>query len=133
MRSSVSSFIAATLMGLSALAAVAEPGPANAAEAAKASVPARPIVAGLFAEPDKYLGTRIEIYGLVIAADPGRRTFQLQDVSQRPLTVDARRLPRIVAGDQVEILGELQSKGGSLVLVGLRVKHVKVLAGGGCC
>jgi hypothetical protein len=93
---------------------------------------ARPIAAELFADPAKYVGTRIEIYGLVIEADKMQRSFLLQDVSQRPLTVDAWRLPPIVAGDQVEIEGVLTQTAGGLVLVGTGVKRVQVVGGGGC-
>src|SRR5262245_43295067 len=123
MRANVSSFVAVPILALAVVAAISGLGRAGAAEAVAVAAPERPIVAGLFAEPAKYVGRRIEIYGLVISADPGRRTFQLQDVSQRPLTVDASRLPRIVPGDQVEVLGEVQSAAGGLVLVGRRVKH----------
>jgi hypothetical protein len=64
---------------------------------------------------------------------PKLHTFHLQDVSQRPLTVDGARLPRIAVGDQVEIEGVLQGSGKDLVLVGLAMKRVKVTGGGGCC
>jgi hypothetical protein len=107
--------------------------PAHAGEAVAAAAPPRPIVAELFAAPAKFVGKRIEIYGLVISAEPKRHTFHLQDVSQRPLTVDGARLPRIAVGDQVEIEGILQGFGKDLVLVGLAMKRVKVTGGGGCC
>jgi hypothetical protein len=57
----------------------------------------------------------------------------LQDVSQRPLTVDAWRLPPIAAGDQVEIEGVLEQTTAGLMLIAIGVKHVQVLGGGGCC
>lgn len=112
---------------------LAAAGSVSAAEKGAVAAPERPIVAALFAEPARYVGTRIEIYGLVISADSLRRSFLLQDVSQRPLLVEAMGLPPIVAGDQVEIEGELQSRSGNLVLVAHGVKRVRVTGGGGCC
>lgn len=108
-------------------------GTVRAGEAGTATAAERPIAAALFADPAKYVGTRIEIYGLVIEVDTARRSFQLQDVSQRPLTVDAWRLPPIVVGDQVEIEGVLQRTSSGLVLVGTGAKRVQVVGGGGCC
>jgi hypothetical protein len=107
--------------------------PLHAGGATTAPAAERPIAAQLFADPAKYVGMRIEIYGLVIEADNAQRSFLLQDVSQRPLTVDAWRLPPIVAGDQVEIEGVLTQTAAGLVLVGTGVKHVQVVGGGGCC
>ena len=95
--------------------------------------PRRPIAAALFAEPASYAGVRIQIYGLVISSDLKSRSFELQDVSQMPLTVDGRSLPPIKTGDQVEIEGVLQVAGKSIVLKGERIQNVRVTGGGGCC
>ena len=119
-----------TAVGFAALVAVAAtaawPAPGKAGEAKAAAAPARPIVAELFASPAEFVGKRIEIYGLVITLGPKLHTFHLQDVSQRPLTVDGARLPRIAEG-------VLQGSGKDLVLVGLAMTRVKVTGGGGCC
>jgi hypothetical protein len=134
MRASTSSLLRICLAAfVTAAAATSLTIPAHAGDAAAAKAPPRPIVAELFAAPAKFVGKRIEIYGLVIEAEPKRHTFQLQDVSQRPLTVDGARLPRIAVGDQVEIEGILQGSGKDLVLVAVGMKRVKVTGGGGCC
>lgn len=101
--------------------------------AAVPAEPSRPIVAELVANPDAYVDSRIEIYGLVIESNIAARSFLLQDVSQRPLLVDAHRLPPVAEGDQVQIEGVLRRTPKGLVLVGDTFKRVKVLAGGGCC
>jgi len=133
MRASTQTLVASCLAAIVAVAAAAAwTAPGRAGEA-KAAAPARPIVAELFASPAEFVGKRIEIYGLVITLGPKLHTFHLQDVSQRPLTVDGARLPRIAVGDQVEIEGVLQGSGKDLVLVGLAMKRVKVTGGGGCC
>lgn len=95
--------------------------------------PKRPIAAALFAGPAGYAGVRIQIYGLVISSDLRSHSFELQDVSQMPLTVDGRLLPPIKVGDQVEIEGVLEVTGKSIVLRGERIQNVKVTGGGGCC
>jgi hypothetical protein len=134
MRASTRNLMAVGFAALVAVAAAAAwPAPGKAGEAKAAAAPARPIVAELFASPAEFVGKRIEIYGLVITLGPKLHTFHLQDVSQRPLTVDGARLPRIAVGDQVEIEGVLQGSGKDLVLVGLAMKRVKVTGGGGCC
>jgi hypothetical protein len=103
--------------------------------AAKPPKPAalRPIIAQMVAEPDKYIGHQIEIYGLVVESDTAAHTFMLQDVSQRPLLIDGKRLAPVVTGDQVELSGVLQANGKDLLLVARGMKRVKVIAGGGCC
>jgi hypothetical protein len=103
--------------------------------AAKPPKPAalRPIIAQMVAEPEKYIGHQIEIYGLVVESDTAAHTFMLQDVSQRPLLIDGKKLAPVVAGDQVELSGILHTKGKDLLLVASGLKHVKVIAGGGCC
>lgn len=95
--------------------------------------PKRPIAAALFAAPASFTGVRIQIYGLVISSDLKSRSFELQDVSQMPLTVDGRSLPPIKTGDQVEIEGVLLVAGRSIILKGERIQKVKVTGGGGCC
>jgi len=93
----------------------------------------RPIIAQMVAEPDKYIGHPIEIYGLVVESDTAAHTFMLQDVSQRPLLIDGKKLAPVVTGDQVELSGVLQANGKDLLLVARGMKRVKVIAGGGCC
>jgi hypothetical protein len=93
----------------------------------------RPIIAQIVADPEKYANHRVEIYGLVTESDAASRTFMLQDVSQRPLLIDGKKLPTVVAGDQVELIGILRANGKELSLAGKSLMHVQVIAGGGCC
>lgn len=93
----------------------------------------RPIIAQIVADPQKYADRRIEIYGLVIESDATSRTFRLQDVSQHPLLIDGKRLPAVAVGDQVELAGILRVNGKDLLLAAKSLKHVQVIAGGGCC
>jgi len=95
--------------------------------------PSRPIIAQVVADPKKYVGHRIEIYGLVTESDKSAGTFMLQDVSQRPLLINGSKLPAVAAGDQVEVAGIVRKKGKDLRLDAVSLKHVKVIAGGGCC
>lgn len=120
-------------LALLSVSAEFEGGMSARAQTANAPAPERPIVAALFAEPSRYAGMRIQIYGLVVSSDIAKHTFELQDVSQRPLTIDGRRLPPVVTGDQVEIEGTVHVTSAGLVLVGEHVKSVKVTGGGGCC
>jgi len=103
-----------------------------AAKSPKLAAP-RPIIAQIVAEPEKYAGRQIEIYGLVVESDTAAHTFMLQDVSQRPLLIDGKKLTPVVTGDQVELAGILRMNGKDLKLVASGLKHVKVIAGGGCC
>jgi hypothetical protein len=108
---------------------------ASAGAVAKSPRPAvlRPIIAQIVAEPEKYVDRQIEIYGLVVEADTAAHTFMLQDVSQRPLLIDGKKLVPVVTGDQVELAGILRMNGKDLELVASGLKRVKVIAGGGCC
>jgi len=89
---------------------------------------ARPIIAQLFANPDTFAGKKVEVYGLVIQSD-SRNEFLLQDVSQRPLRV----LGHASVGDQVTVLGTVQTGGMAIYLSAESLKSTKVLGGGGCC
>jgi hypothetical protein len=92
------------------------------------SAVARPIIAQLFANPETFAGKKVEVYGLVIQSD-SRTEFLLQDVSQRPLRV----LGNASVGDQVTVLGTVQTGGMAIYLSAESLKSTKVLGGGGCC
>jgi hypothetical protein len=89
---------------------------------------ARPIIAQLFANPETFAGKKVEVYGLVIQSD-SRTEFLLQDVSQRPIRV----LGNASVGDQVTVLGTVQTGGMAIYLSAESLKSTKVLGGGGCC
>jgi hypothetical protein len=94
---------------------------------------ARPIIAQIVADPAQYVGRSIEIYGLVVDADVPSQTFMLQDVSQRPLQIDGRRIPLVISGDQIEVTGTIKVRGRDLLFEATSVKRVQVVGGGGCC
>jgi len=93
----------------------------------------RPIIAGVVAEPQRFLGRRIEIYGVVVKTVEGGRRFYLQDISQRPLLVVAP--VGVAAGlhDQYIVSGVLRRLDGELVLAAELLTPARVTAGGGCC
>ena len=118
---------------LGAIALSASVAAAAAAEGAQEG-PLRPIIAQVIDAPQEFEGREVQIYGLVVGADIGHKRFMLQDVSQRPLLVDARALPTLVRdGDQVEVAGTIKAQAKSLSLEASDVKWVQVVAGGGCC
>jgi hypothetical protein len=88
----------------------------------------RPIIAQLFASPEAFAGKKVEVYGLVIESD-AKTEFLLQDVSQRPLRV----LGNASVGDQVTVLGTVQTDAMTIYLSAESLKSTKVLGGGGCC
>lgn len=90
--------------------------------------PEKPIIAQLYANPESFLGRRIEIYGLVVE-NSGGDSFMLQDVSQRPLKVRGSAK----AGDQVTVVGTLRFEAGSIFVAAEALRETKVLGGGGCC
>lgn len=89
--------------------------------------PEKPIIAQLYANPQDFIGRKIEIYGLVI--ESGADSFLLQDVSQRPLKVRGNAK----AGDQLTIIGTLRSEANSIIIIADSLRETKVVAGGGCC
>ena len=92
-----------------------------------------PIIAELFAAPAAFAGKQIEIYGLVVTADRSRKRFQLQDVSQHPLTIIGNKKLRAMVGDQLIVRGTLRVSGKEIYIVADSLKATKVLGGGGCC
>jgi len=88
----------------------------------------RPIIAQLFANPETFAGKKVEVYGLVIESD-AKSEFLLQDVSQRPLRV----LGNAAVGDQVTVIGTVQTGAMTIYLAAESLMATKVLGGGGCC
>lgn len=88
----------------------------------------RPIIAQLFADPDRFAGRKIEIYGLVVESNI-RNEFFLQDVSQRSLRV----LGAAAVGDQLTVIGKINLSAQSLYLTAEQIIPTKVTGGGGCC
>src|SRR5918996_3255842 len=72
----------------------------------------KPIIAQLMHDARSYDGAAITIYGLVIEARAGGRTFLLQDVSQVPLRVHGRGGIRVKVGDQLLISGTFHANNG---------------------
>jgi len=101
--------------------------------ATAAAATERPIIAGVVAEPARYLGRLIEIYGLVVRIEAHGRRFYLQDVSQRPLLVLAPEGRTAAAGDQLIVSGVLRRVNGELRLVAEKMTPARVIGGGGCC
>jgi hypothetical protein len=93
----------------------------------------RPIVAGVLAEPDRYLGRRIELYGVVVKTESGGKRFYIQDVSQRPLLVQAPPGEQAKLYGQYIVTGVLGLFGGELGIAAERLAPARVTAGGGCC
>jgi hypothetical protein len=93
----------------------------------------KPIIAQLMRDPGSYDGAAVTIYGLVIEARGGGRTFLLQDVSQMPLRIRARAHVRVKVGDELLITGIFHANRGDPYLEGRLLAPTKVLGGGGCC
>lgn len=93
---------------------------------------ARPIIAGILADPARYLGRRVEIYGLVVRTDAEGTRFHLQDVSQRPMLVLAPSGRSAAKGDQLIVRGVLRRVDGEIELLAERITPARV-TGGGCC
>jgi hypothetical protein len=101
----------------------------------RAAEPARlkPIIAELFAAPAAFADKPIEIYGLVIDTDRTHTRFQLQDVSQHPLTIVGNARLRATIGDQLIVRGILRGRGNDIYFVATSLIATRVLGGGGCC
>lgn len=93
----------------------------------------RPIIAELFATPDKYIGRRVEIYGLILEVDRNGKRFALQDVSQMPISIVASENASIASGDQMIVSGVLRWADHDLEVIAHSIKPTRVVAGGGCC
>jgi hypothetical protein len=92
-----------------------------------------PIIAQLYAEPERYAGRPISIYGLVIEATSEGTVFMLQDVSQHPLKIVGGAMMKAAAGDQVTIVGTLRRDADGPYLAATSIIPTRVTAGGGCC
>ena len=93
----------------------------------------RPIIAGVVAEPERFLGRCIELYGVVVKTAEGGKRFYLQDVSQRPLLVLAPAGRSAGLHDQYIVTGVLRRMDGELALAAELLTPARVTAGGGCC
>jgi hypothetical protein len=93
----------------------------------------KPIIAQLMNDAGSYDGVTVTIYGLVIEARDGGRTFLIQDVSQMPLRVRGRANVRVKVGDQLLMTGTFRANKGDPYLEGRLLVPTKVLGGGGCC
>jgi hypothetical protein len=93
---------------------------------------AYPIIAELFADPGRYEGRRVMIYGLVIESDSSS-TFLLQDVSQRPLKILGSERLKATVGDQLIVLGSFHSASDGPYVSAIALIPTQVVAGGGCC
>ncbi len=91
-----------------------------------------PIIAEIFADPSRYSTRATSIYGLVIELT-SRDEFLLQDISQHPLRVRVTSGQSVSVGDQVSILGVVETDHGEPVFKATMVLPTKVLGGGGCC
>jgi hypothetical protein len=88
----------------------------------------KPIIAEIFAEPNRFSGRTIEVYGLVVQSD-AKSEFLLQDVSQRPLRV----MGKAAVGDQVTVIGKFHAASPAGFLAAEKLLATKVVGGGGCC
>ena len=93
---------------------------------------AYPIIAQLFADPVRYEGRQVMIYGLVIESDSDS-TFLLQDVSQRPLKILGSETLKAAVGDQLIVVGSFHSASDGPYLSATALIPTQVVAGGGCC
>jgi hypothetical protein len=93
----------------------------------------KPIIAELFAAPAAFADKPIEIYGLVIDTDRTHTRFQLQDVSQHPLTIVGNARLRATIGDQLIVRGILRGRANDIYFVATSLIATRVLGGGGCC
>ena len=93
---------------------------------------AYPIIAELYADPARYEGRLVMIYGLVIESITSS-TFLLQDVSQRPLKILGSARLKAAVGDQLLVLGSFHSAADGPYLSAIALIPTQVVAGGGCC
>ena len=93
---------------------------------------AYPIIAELVADPARFDGRSIVIYGLVIEADASP-VFLLQDVSQRPLRIVGNRKLKAKVGDQLMVVGVFHARPSAPYVSATSLFRTKVIAGGGCC
>jgi hypothetical protein len=112
--------------------AVAAALPARAQTADAPAAEAYPIIAELYADPARFDGRSVTIYGLVIETFPNS-VFMLQDVSQRPLKIVASEKLKAAVGDQLIVVGSFHSAPGGPHLSARSLIPTQVLAGGGCC
>lgn len=105
---------------------------AQTAEKARGALE-RPIIAGVVAEPQRYLGRRIELYGLVVQVGAEGKRFYIQDVSQRPMLVVAPRGKSAGLYEQYIVTGVLRRIDGELGIAAELLTPTRVTAGGGCC
>ena len=120
---------AARLLTLIAALAVASTSRGQIAEGPQAD--AYPIIAELFADPARYEGRQVMIYGLVIEA-VSNSTFLLQDVSQRPLKILGSDKLKAAVGDQLIVVGSFHSAFDGPYLSATALIPTQVVAGGGC-
>ena len=92
---------------------------------------AYPIIAQLYADPGRYVGHTVMVYGLVIAKQ-SPSSFMLQDVSQHPLKIVGNATAKAAVGDQLIVVGMFHASGDPY-LAATSLIRAKVLAGGGCC
>ena len=107
--------------------------PTSTRPAEREGAPLKPIIAELFAAPADFADKPIEIYGLVIDSDSTHTRFELQDVSQHPLTIVGNELLRAKIGDQLIVRGTLHRRGNDIYIVATSLTATRVLGGGGCC
>jgi hypothetical protein len=118
----ISALVAVVAAALPALAQNADAPPADA----------HPIIAELYADPARFDGRSVTIYGLVIETFPNS-IFLLQDVSQRPLKIVGSEKLKAAVGDQLIVVGSFHSAPGGSYLAARSIIPTRVLAGGGCC
>jgi hypothetical protein len=114
------------------VAALSAASPARAQIADAPPAEAYPIIAELYADPARFDGRSVTIYGLVIETFPNS-VFMLQDVSQRPLKIVASEKLKAAVGDQLIVVGSFHSAPGGPHLSARSLIPTQVLAGGGCC
>jgi hypothetical protein len=91
-----------------------------------------PIIAQLYSDPGRYADRSITIYGLVVEKGPDS-TFQLQDVSQRPLKIVGNDELKAAVGDQLIVIGFFHAGPDGPYLAAKALIPTQVVAGGGCC
>ena len=91
-----------------------------------------PIIAELYANPARFVGRTVMVYGLVVDRSSAS-IFMLQDVSQHPLKIVGNAKFHTAAGDQIIVVGTFKTADGGPYIVATSIVHAKVLGGGGCC